>query len=107
MWNKLSFRKGFLIKYIPLKYLDFENVNPAYEEIQSFRKPLDQGEDSDESEIDDVQDSVNRVMFQVGDKIKVINGELKNLTGEIIDVKNRTIKFRPFSEQIKFDLQLD
>jgi transcription antitermination factor NusG len=47
------------------------------------------------------------VAYQVGDKIKVVQGELKGLTGEVIEIKERVVKFKPFSETITFPLQLD
>jgi transcription elongation factor SPT5 len=120
-WNKMCFRKGFLIKFFTQRNLDIANINPTYNEINSFNVPKKQsandsedssseseGNDAEMEKTNDEEEETDpEKIFSKGDIIKIINGELKNLTGKVETIDENLIKFRPHIDQYDNMLEID
>jgi len=118
-WNKMCFRKGFLVKFFTQKNIEAQNPCPTYQEINSFRVPKkmqmedsDDGSSSDSSTNAPENDSIllennPSKIFSKGDVIKIIEGELKNLTGKVEQIDDNLIKFRPNIEEYESMLEID
>ena len=117
-WNKMWFRKGFLIKFFTQKNLEVQTPNPTFQEVNSFRIPkkqqnMSEDETSSDSsthagdtEIIDSETTATTI-FSKGDIIKVVSGELKNLLGKIESIEDNLIKFRPDIESFESMLEID
>ena len=112
-WNKNYYYRGFLYKYFNLKSLDTENVVPPRKILEKFLKPEDRddAENSDEDPQDELEKwkklASESISLTKGDKIKVISGDLKNLTGTVVTINKRVIEMKPDIEDIKDNLDLD
>jgi transcription elongation factor SPT5 len=90
MWNKQSFINGFLIKSVRINSLITEDIVPKIEELKIFEMVKYKSEDDDKSyNIKNILDSLDHIQIQrkrkftKGDKIKIIKGGLKGITGKI------------------------
>lgn len=113
-WNKQYFRKGFLYKYFNLKILDTENVVPPRSVLEKFLRPEDDDEVLQQSseDADDEIEKWNKMVAEnlsltKGDKIKVVSGDLKNLTGTVVSVTKQIVKMQPDHKDIPQMLDLD
>ena len=116
-WNKMCFRKGFLIKYFPLKELEVQNPNPKLKEVQSLKylKDLNKSkkhDDSSDSCNEDDANALNQIyeessLFSKGEIIKVIEGELANMKGKIESVSLNEVSFKPEISNFKEILDID
>ncbi len=89
MWNKMAFKDGFLIKSVKAKSLITEDIIPKIEELRIFdlmknRDENDKGADFDNliSTLQETEIS-KRKRFAKGDKVKIIKGSLKSITGRV------------------------
>ena len=117
-WNKMWFRKGFLIKFFTQKNLEVQNPNPTFQEINSFRIPQkeenasedetssDSSTHAGDTDIIDLDAEASRI-FSKGDVIKIVKGELSNLTGKIDQIEGNLIKFRPNIDNYDSMLEID
>lgn len=113
-WNKQYFRKGFLYKYFNLKILDTENVVPPRSVLEKFLRPEDDDEVLQQSseDADEEIEKWNKMVAEnlsltKGDKIKVVSGDLKNLTGTVVSVTKQIVKMQPDHKDIPQMLDLD
>lgn len=113
-WNRMNFRKGFLYKYFNMKILDTENIVPPREVLDKFlRRDDDSDSQPSDSEDADVQIekwkkmSAESLTLTKGDKIKVINGDLKNLTGYVVSVDKQIVTMKPDHKDLPQMLDLD
>lgn len=112
-WNKQYFRKGFLYKYFNFKTLDIDNVVPPRDVVDKFLRPEDDDYESIDSEDPDKELenwkklAAENVQLTKGDKIKVVSGDLKNLTGSVVSVNKQTVKMQPDHKDIPQMLDLD
>lgn len=90
MWNKQTFMDGFLIKSVRAKSLITEDVIPKIEELRVFdlAKMRQEGGGTNmdiENLINTIQETQisKKKKFAKGDKIKIIKGGLKGITGRI------------------------
>jgi transcription elongation factor SPT5 len=88
MWNKQSFKDGFVIKSVKAKSLITEDVGPKIEELRVFdlANMKNEGGSMDiENLISTLQETEisKKKKFAKGDKIKIIKGGLKGITGRI------------------------
>jgi len=77
---------GYLIKTIKLDGLMLDNVQPSIEEIQEFEtnNKRDGGDMDGLAGVENVEK--RKLVYLKGDVIRVIEGDLKNLQGEILEV---------------------
>ena len=113
-WNRNYYRRGFIYKYFNFKALDYEGVVPPKDVFHKFLRPDDE-DDSQPSESEDPDEEIENwkrlaaenLSLSKGDKVKVVNGDLKNLTGTVISVDKSIIKMKPDHKEIKQNLDLD
>lgn len=116
-WNRNYYRKGFLFKYFNFKSLDIENIVPPRNVLDKFLRTDDddahsnsQGSD-DEDPLKEVENwkklAAESLSLTKGDKIKVISGDLKNLTGSVVSVNKNVVKMQPDHKDIPQMLDLD
>eukprot|EP01127_Copromyxa_protea_P018481 TRINITY_DN5839_c1_g1_i1.p1 TRINITY_DN5839_c1_g1~~TRINITY_DN5839_c1_g1_i1.p1 ORF type:complete len:1052 (-),score=288.56 TRINITY_DN5839_c1_g1_i1:110-3265(-) len=98
-WNGMVFQDGFLLKTIPIKSLQL-GVKPKYEDIKAFARTVKdiQGDDEEDDGTSERAERLfaaqarrlaaqeNKVVFEKGDKVIVVEGELQGLIGEIKSV---------------------
>jgi transcription elongation factor SPT5 len=112
VWNKMSFKDGFLIKSVRVKSLVTENVVPKIEELKIFDfNNFKSNDDGGNIDMDNILSSVvdselsRKKNFNKGDKVKVIKGGLNNVTGKIISHSNGVVSLIPdingFTEPIE------
>ena len=100
LYKGQSFKNGLLYKKFNYKNLQFENVNPAIEEIHMFSQALN---DKDAKIYDSlVEMNKKSYRFVKGDKVRVIQGDLKSLEGIVIKMaeNNVTVRFKDLDELI-------
>jgi len=107
---------GYLIKTVPLAGIRTEAVNATIEELQMFedrggQSQRDGGEEGDAvaSSLSGVENIEKRKQTYLrGDLIKVIEGDLKNLKGEVLEVDKDadTITIQPHHAQLTEKLKL-
>lgn len=113
-WNKQYFSKGFLYKYFNFKILDTENIVPPRNVVDKFIRPEDD-DDSQPSNDEDPDQEIEKwkklaaenLSLTKGDKIRVISGDLKNLTGSVVSVDKSIVKMQPDHKDIPMMLNLD
>lgn len=113
-WSRNYYRRGFLYKYFNFKVLEFEGVVPPRDIFNTFLRP-DDDDDSQASESEDPDEEIEKwkklaaenLSLTKGDKIKVVNGDLKNLIGSVVSVEKSIVKMQPDHEAIKQMLDLD
>lgn len=96
------FKNGFLFKEMNINAIQSDNVMPTPEEIDRFNTKLrdadaDVIEEEDEKEIKTNQDDEIipiTARFVAGDMVKVIRGDAKNLTGQIVSVSQDGITIK-------------
>ena len=113
-WNRMYFRRGFLYKYFNFKVLDTENIVPPREILDKFLRP-DGDNDSHPSDSEDPDEQIEKwkkmsaenLTLTKGDKIKVISGDLKNLTGYVVSVERQIVTMQPDHKDLPQMLDLD
>ena len=93
------FENGLLSKLVMMNTLDFKDVIPSLEEIQMFQKGELRKDVSDrimERARRTIEESKLAIKnLQKGDKVKIIQGDLKGITGQVIEVTEEHIKVMP------------
>ncbi len=93
-YNKFTFQDGFLIKNVKAKSLITEDVLPRIEELQIF----DLIKMKNDQEVDNLLEAIQETRitrkkkFSKGDKVKVIKGEVKGLTGKVDSHQDKIVK---------------
>ncbi len=88
-WNKQTFKDGFLIKSVKAKSLITEDVIPKIEELRVFDLVKMRNEGGSNMDIENLINTIQETQinkkkkFAKGDKIKIIKGGLKGITGRI------------------------
>ena len=111
MWNGLSFRNGFLLKYVSLKSLQINDIQPTLEELDSFQNIL-HSSDSESNYYEQEPKpnpqrksqpnlQQNSVPLNKGDKVRVLKGELVNLIGTVVAISGQMITINPAIKEIK------
>ncbi|KAL6525045.1 hypothetical protein OROMI_030638 [Orobanche minor] len=83
----MMFKDGFLYKKLSLKSLRTENVLPTLDELEKFRLPVESGDD-DMSSLSALFENRKRSRFVKGDRVIVVNGDLRNLRGWVEKVED-------------------
>ena len=89
-YNGLQFQDGFLFKAMSVKSLNFESVNPELAEVECFKSRVAEGE-----EVTLNFGSARKVVFEKGDKVKVVRGDMTNLRGTVVSVADDTVVMKP------------
>jgi transcription elongation factor SPT5 len=88
-YNKMNFTlDGFLVKAVKAKSLEIEGVVPQIEELKIFDFSKYKNEDSNiESLINTMEQSdiSQKKHFIKDDKVKIVKGELMNITGKVVN----------------------
>ncbi|KAG0356522.1 transcription elongation factor spt5, partial [Gamsiella multidivaricata] len=104
MWNNEVFRDGYLEKDMKISSLITENINPTLDEIQKFAKggldDEDGGLDLSAVALSAMGASVTS-HFQPGEKVEVMEGELKHVHGVVDSVGSDMIMVRPLADDLK------
>ena len=98
-YNKCTFKDGFLVKSVKAKSLITEDVVPKIEELQIFDLiKMKNGEEYSKMDIDNLLETIQETRiskkkkFSKGDKVKVVKGELKGITGKVDSHLERYVK---------------
>ena len=98
-YKGLRFENGLLVKTIFINNLDVRDVIPSLEEIQLLQKGESKKEEKEilmERAKKTIEDSKLALRnLQKGDKVKIIQGDLKGIQGTVIEVTNEHIKVFP------------
>ncbi|CAI2358727.1 unnamed protein product [Moneuplotes crassus] len=113
-WNRNYYRKGFLYKYFNVRNFDTENIIPPRAIFEKFHKPSTNFDDDNSSEEDIVEElekwktlASKSILLTKGDKIKVISGDLQNLTGKVVAIDPKVITIKPDIKDIPDNLDID
>lgn len=113
VWNKMSFYEGFLIKSMPVKSLIIDDVDPKLEELRIFnyskyKKPEDDIENGLTDLINTIQESelTKKKYFKKGDKVRIVLGELKNITGKVVSHNQKLVSLIPEIEDYNEVIEL-
>eukprot|EP01119_Soliformovum_irregulare_P001937 TRINITY_DN1184_c0_g1_i1.p1 TRINITY_DN1184_c0_g1~~TRINITY_DN1184_c0_g1_i1.p1 ORF type:complete len:997 (-),score=365.73 TRINITY_DN1184_c0_g1_i1:156-3146(-) len=98
-FNGDRFTNGFLIKIMNIKSLEVNGVQPTPEEYQKFQVP--DSEEGGDAPISSGGLTKKKVKFVKGDVVKVIEGELKHLTGVVDSVIDDTVTIAPKHDELK------
>ena len=85
-YQGLQFQDGFLFKTMALKSLSFSGVSPELAEVECFKR-------TDEEQPLPLN-VVRKVLFDKGDKVKVVRGDMTNLRGTVVSVTENTVVLR-------------
>jgi len=104
MYKGNKYYDGLLYKWVPLKTLVTENINVTYEESKYFTI----GENTDTAVLSALieQAGSKATKYFKGDKIRVIRGDLMNLTGEIIKINPASLTVRPLNSELMESLEI-
>lgn len=98
-YDNKRFENGMLVKTLWLKNLETENVVPTLEEVEMFRRAEVSKENREEimnrakKAIDESKKFVKHL--EKGDKVQIIQGDLKGLTGVVTDVNEDHVRVLP------------
>lgn len=101
MFKGQKFRHGFYIRTINLAGLDLNGSPPSQEELSKFssRASVDSDVDSDDGDEKPTRTSLadqkKIAEFQKDDRVVVISGDTKNLTGRVTGVYKNTLTMMP------------
>lgn len=107
IFNRNKFKDGFVYVQVPLKYLQTSNVHPSFDELETFSGALKSKSDGSEpdvlppklSNIPD-KEKVQKPVFNKGDEIEVIKGELVSVVGVVVSTENNKVVFKPKNEKL-------
>lgn len=88
-YNGLQFQDGFLFKSMSVKSLNFESVSPELAEVECFKSRAAEGEEIP------LNFAGRKVVFEKGDKVRVVRGDMTNLRGIVISVTEDTVVMKP------------
>ena len=97
------YKDGFLIKCLKLKSLVIEEVVPKIEEIRIFETATNNKKQANEENglIDNIMNSMQDIgyskkqAFIKGDKVKLIKGNMNNITGTVLSHQNGIVQIIP------------
>ena len=95
---------GLLYKSVPLKTISSENIDVTYEESKYFTI----SETTDTAVLSALieQAGSKATKYFKGDKVRVIKGDLMNLTGEIIKITPTSLIVRPLNSELMDSLEI-
>jgi len=95
---------GLLYKSVPLKTISSENIDVTYEESKYFTI----SETTDTAALSALieQAGSKATKYFKGDKVRVIKGDLMNLTGEIIKITPTSLIVRPLNSELMDSLEI-
>ncbi|KAL3641224.1 hypothetical protein CASFOL_016192 [Castilleja foliolosa] len=93
----MMFQDGFLYKPLSLKSLDTRNVQPTFDELEKFRQPAE-NEDGYVSSLSILVANRKKNHFLMGDRVIVVEGDLKNLKGWVEKVDGDSIDIKTKEE---------
>lgn len=107
-WRNKYFKDGFLIKCVKAKSLIYENVVPKIEELRIFESATEGNKES--SNLFDTlihnTDISRRSKYIKGDKVKLIQGNLKGIIGNVVSHIGNEVVLIPnvqgYNEELKF-----
>ncbi|EGD79485.1 hypothetical protein PTSG_12984 [Salpingoeca rosetta] len=96
--NNAYTESGFLIKRIPISGVLTSAIKPTLEELSMFEMTEDAHVEMELPDEPSLQPA-----FAVGDRVEVVGGDLKNLTGEILSINasSQQVEIRPDSDELK------
>jgi transcription elongation factor SPT5 len=113
-WNGLNFKDGFLYKFFSVKNLNLD-VKPSLEDIKNFSRVQKNQNNDDEEEDNHAKEKSElafaqkaqqlvrkgpKVHYAKGDLVRVFEGDLKSLIGEVQTVEGDLVRIIPKHEQL-------
>ena len=99
-WGGMNFRNGFLYKYFSIRQLKTEDVNPTLSELQMFHDDGSKSEEDEKIDLALIKEKQSSKIVK-GDKVRVVKGELKELTGTVTSINDLMVTMAPISDKIK------
>src|SRR4051812_46829808 len=111
VFDKQRFRDGFVYRLLKLPAIIINPPAPTLVELQRFQAsgPREVGEDGEAEVAPNLAEQFKTlneirqkraILFQRDDKVMVIEGELKNLVGRVVEVKGEEIRVQPLYDAI-------
>jgi transcription elongation factor SPT5 len=106
-----KFKYGFLYRTVPVRSLVLDGPPPALEEKEMFQARVvlgDDGEDEEEVDpmtIDAAQPEKRAANFIKDDRVIVVKGDLKNLTGRVVQVYRGVLTMLPDRKELVEELE--
>ena len=109
-YKSKHYHDGMQVQKFPTSNLQLENVVPTFEEITMFQK-AEPNKEMREDLMDRAKATINESKkflknLEKGDRVKIISGDLKGLTGIVMELSDNGVKVMPavdlISEPIDF-----
>ncbi|GAB5362181.1 hypothetical protein AAMO2058_000776200 [Amorphochlora amoebiformis] len=98
VWKNKRFNdSGFLLKRCRVTTLQIDAVNPSLEEIERFKSKDDE---DDGEEATGFSLNSKTIRFQKSDRVRVLDGDLKGLTGKVVTVIDNQVTVFPDHEKL-------
>eukprot|EP01083_Nonionella_stella_P086624 240793_1 len=94
VFRSMTFRNGYLIRTVKADSLILD-ASPAVEEIEKFRSSAPGVDGMDAEDMLPPPPRKEKKVFRVDDTVKVIKGDLVNLTGKVVSVKGEKVMVMP------------
>lgn len=103
--NGLRFENGLLVRTIAINHLEVKDVVPSLEEIEMFTKGELRKENKDllmeKAKIAIEESKAGLKNMEKGDRVKIIQGDLRGVPGEVVEVTEDHIKVLPHLDVTK------
>lgn len=86
-WNGQQFKDGYLFKYVNMKNLKVDNINPQLEEVQQLTNNNEEEANWNFNKF--------KLSFVKGDKVRVLRGDLKGITGIVTAQGDKNVLIKP------------
>lgn len=86
----MMFRDGFLYKLVSLRSILAHNIEPTLDELENFKQ---NGEESFSSSM--LIENRKKIHFVKGDKVRVMSGDLQNLSGTVEKLEGENVLIQP------------
>lgn len=103
-WRNMKFINGFLHKTMSIKSLQIDGVTPSIDELQIF------GAVNPEETETRNQFASKKPVYSLGDKVRVVRGDVKGLTGTVVGLHDGIINLAPHLKELsdqKFEFPAD
>ncbi|KAK9096002.1 hypothetical protein Sjap_021499 [Stephania japonica] len=94
----MMFKDGFFLKTVAMKSISTTNVQPNFDELETFRNPEDG--DGDMASLSTLLANRKKGHFMRGDAVTVVRGDLKILMGWVEKVEEDNVHIRPEMEDL-------
>lgn len=92
--HNMMFKDGLLYKSVSMRSVRTQNIQPSFDELQKFQQPNENGDD-DVASLSTLFANRKKGHFMKGDRVIIIKGDLKNLSGLVERVDGDIVHVKP------------